>query len=544
MVAKFIRMLTAFAVAFGSLPLTVSAQDSKGKAYDTCKSLAADPFDPRSSGLGVPFELIIGAKAIAACEEAIAASPEDALLKYWALRAYLAVGLDEDEDLIKALTHYLSLRKSGEHELALYYMSLNDDEIRDAVKRHTKNIKKRFYWCEREFCGFQIYDDLVALSKTKNVRFMTYFSQRGYVPAVKRMVSALCGHNSFSTGSFYNDVIKHYYEEFKKGDAFAEYFFAYSFYKNVAIETDKPSHLHQNCGPRIKLPDIEKYILPALKKYSMKTYFMEDFSPLIAAIEHDLEQNSLSKSYLTAIDAIQTKISGGEKLTADDVAFVQKVVNDQIEPSFFKKDKVLAMAKNLYGLMSLYGIGVSKDVDEAIAIWYGVAEENKYYSVSSIFNLLSNSSLLNAEKREYLLFKVHSTEIMSGKERLAYVSYIIEQPEFENVLANDLNGRARSVILIDVGGKQLHGTGVAPPNATPVERMYEYLAAESISRDRNAKLAIFAAVVAGLAVVGALAGDAPATEPSKPDRCAGFNGLGWVDDTLGNAAAFFGCQKY
>ena len=490
------------------------------------------------------FERIDGAKAIPACEKALASRQDDSQLRYWTLRAYLAAGLSTDQSLEKALTHYLTLRKNGEHDLALYYMSHMDEEIRDAVSRHEKNIRKRFYWCERDFCGYQIYKDLVALSKDKKVRYLRYYASRGYVPAARLLLSYQCSHNTFTTGNVSNDLIRHHREKHTNGDAISQYLFAYSYFRNTSIDTSRPTHVSQNCGPWIKLPDVEKHILPALKKYSMNMFFMDDFAPLIAAVEHDLEVNGISATYLTAIDEIQTKISNGTRLTEEDVAFVAKIVDDRIEADFFKKDKILAMGKNLHGLMLFYGVGVSKDAEAAIATWYAVALENKFYSVPSIFNLLSHSELLSAEQREFLVFKVNSTEIMSRQEMLAYTTYIIEQPGFENVLSNRLNARARSVILIDIRNAQITGTGAAPPNASPAEKLYEYLSAESIAQDRNAKLAVLAAVVAGLAIVGAAAGDAPANKPQKPDRCAGINGLGWIDNTLGNAAAFFGCSKY
>lgn len=99
------------------------------------------------------------------------------------------------------------------------------------------------------------------------------------------------------------------------------------------------------------------------------------------------------------------------------------------------------------------------------------------------------------------------------------------------------------MLLSQIEAPQLRGAGYAPPNPTRAERLYEWLNTDLIAKDRAEKAATFALIVGGLAILGEIANNA-FSQNSGPDSCSGLNGLGWIDNTAGNAAAVFGCRKY
>lgn len=162
------RALAIFLCFAGVAVSFIVPAQSAGSAYDMCRALAGDPFDSRTLESGVIFGRINSAKAIQQCERAVAKTPKDPLVLYWALRAYLAGGVEQDSSLKKLLFTYLNLREQGEHRLALYHMLQKDDEIRDAVRRHEEILRRDFIGVKGNFTDFNYTMILRNLIKVKN----------------------------------------------------------------------------------------------------------------------------------------------------------------------------------------------------------------------------------------------------------------------------------------------------------------------------------------------------------------------------------------
>lgn len=82
------------------------------------------------------------------------------------------------------------------------------------------------------------------------------------------------------------------------------------------------------------------------------------------------------------------------------------------------------------------------------------------------------------------------------------------------------------------------------PTAKPRLNRVETLMRRKANRERAVALAVTA--LALIVYAAANSPDDPIAQPlPSNDRCAGMNGLGWIDDSMGNAAAIFGgCSKY
>ena len=530
-------------LCFSSFSVSAQANDPFNTYVQKCQNLAGDYFDPRTPKKGVVFEQIDGVSAVNICEKAATEQPENALVLYWLLRAYLAEGFASDAKLEKLLNTYLKLRAMNEHFLAVYHMRVHEDAVMEAENRHTANLRQRFYWCEKGFCGFQIYDDAQVFVRDGRKNIYYYYAEQGYYPAELIYYKLFCNFKDLAKAEFSEPVVAKGYEKYKNGEAVYGFAFAFAFANSVELHSEGELQVEQNCIPRMKLADVETYILPLMKEYSQTLPYMLDFSPYIQAIEHDVNVNKPFNANIAAITSVREKIANQIALTPSEFELIKATATVGIAEDFHKKQQVIAQAKNLYGLMLFYGLETTQDRAAAMQMWFEVAEYNAYYSVPSVFNLLSNAKLLSAEQLEFLAFSF-KTETMTKEERVTYVTYLISLDGFENVLSNDYNIRGRSALYFDISNEQFHGAGYAPANANPAEKLYEFLSAQSINENRIQTAAIIAGVVAGLAIVGSASGPYQPSKAKKLDPCVGLNGLGWIDNTLGNAAAFFGCRKY
>lgn len=162
--------------------------------------------------------------------------------------------------------------------------------------------------------------------------------------------------------------------------------------------------------------------------------------------------------------------------------------------------------------------------------------------------LIANSFLvfdhMSENDQHHVVFNANS-DVIGEKWRLIYALSIIQLNQFQNNYGNDYNRRASRILLLDVNHEQVMNY-YAPNEATESEKLYQWLHADGIRREFMNKVAITALILGGLAVWGKLAENTPNLNTTvKPfDSCTGLNGLGWIDDTAGNAAALFGCRKY
>ncbi|WP_306031436.1 hypothetical protein [Stappia sp. MMSF_3263] len=544
MIRRFVSAFVAGCVSWTTLVPSVQAQQPLSD-YEKCRVLAADPFLTGASNVGVVVDLIDSQEAIKWCERARAAAPSDPQLLYWTFRAHLSGGVATDDRLENVLKSYIRLRDINAHDFALYHMFSREKEIEEAVRRYVKKIKDRYYWCKNGYCYSQLSDDYKALfSKRRQRYYFWQYSLKGYIPAFIRTLEG-CRTAVLSGAAPRNDLEAELFKLAKAGRGDVLFAFAVAFARSTKVDNAETITTRQACvRPTVAQNDIEKYILPILRAYNGKPPLMEDYSELIAAIENDGAKTGPYRQYAASLDEIGEKVKLGAELSPSNRELLS-ILADPAREDFYKRREIWAQALNIVALLEFYGQSATGDTQTAIEKWWEIVQEQRHYSAAALFNLLANIKLLSPEQRQYVLFEFDHNKLRYA-ESVAYATYLIQQPGFENTLKNPYNDRAYDTLWPYIGKEQRQGSRRAPANASEAEKLFEFLSAEIIRRDDQRTALTVAAIVGGLALFGALAGGG--SDLSKPapkhDPCAGLNGLGWINSSLGDTAAFFGCKKY
>lgn len=149
-----------------------------------CDRLAASPHDPLRQGEGVPYDALDAAAAIAACEAALAAAPEEPRFAFQLGRALAKAGRVEE-----ALTAYRAAAERG-HVAALHNVAqLYEEGLLPAAGPATA-VKWYLLAAERNFAPSQLRLGLAYLAgegiypdKAKGVAWIALAAGQGFAPA-------------------------------------------------------------------------------------------------------------------------------------------------------------------------------------------------------------------------------------------------------------------------------------------------------------------------------------------------------------------------